>query len=377
MRILHLSHSIDTGGKYERSVTARIFKNLCLFFDVVHVYYYKNVISLDTPENTIAINLLNGIIFKPLNILYMYYRNVKILYADKSDLVWIGATAGYNNMFLFIYKILFPKRTFFIQLFTPSVAGKKWRRNLLNFLLGINLRFFDHIGSGTDDNVAAFRLKKKKLIFTDPGYNDYAFQHKSFKNINLVYLGTLQGRRVEDTIAGLKLFMDKMHHILDDRNIKISYDIIGGGKATEVSAVINTINRAGLNDFVRYHGYLDDNAVTAIFERVNIGVAYLPKTDFYMNLPSTKIIEYFLSGMAVISVDTNYAKSIVNPSFGTLCSDTPQGFASALEMMVERLEHLNSQAIRDTYKHYSMSEMIKNDYAPKLQKLMQAKFTLP
>jgi glycosyltransferase involved in cell wall biosynthesis len=370
IKMLHVSHSIDNAGKYERSGTSRVFKNLNCIFDITHTYFsYDEDDEYFKSTDIIAFQLRKGMLSKAMNIVRMYYNNYKVIKFNESDIIWIGATAGYNNMFLFIYKFLFPKKIFFIQLFTPAVTGKKWRRNLLNYILGINLRFFNHIGSGTDDNIAAFRLSKKKITFTDPGYNDYGYQQKSFKHMNLVYLGTLQGRRVEDTIAGLKLFWDKMHQVLTERGINISYDIIGGGKAAEVGALKDAINQTGLNETVTYHGYLDDKSVMEVFKKVNIGIAYLPKTDFYVNLPSTKIIEYFLSGMAVISVDTNYAKSILNPEYGTLCTDTPQSFALALEMMVEKLTHLNSQEIRNSYKQYSMSEMIKNDYAPKLRKL--------
>lgn len=368
MKIICISHCVYNKDKYKRTLTSKILKVLSKHFVIInYIYTYKKESYNNEDIIQYKVPLKRGSLFSPfINLIYIYFKNTKIIYKSKSDLIWIGTTSGYHTSLLFIYRLLFRKRKIFIQLFTPNVNKSRVKRYLNNTVLKMNLKFFNYIGSGTNDNVIIYKIPKYKLIELEVGYPDYGFSLRAFKNLNLIYLGTINNRELFKTVEGLNMFLKRNKDFLTNKMINVTYDIIGGGSSDDIKMIKNAIIRQNLSNIIKYHGYLEEVDVKKLLKKANVGVAYLPKTNYFNNLSSTKIVEYFLTGMPVLSVDTKFAKKVVNNKSGILCTDSSEGFAIGLEEILMKLNNYDSKEIRNMYEEYTINKVIEQNYIPQL-----------
>jgi glycosyltransferase involved in cell wall biosynthesis len=226
------------------------------------------------------------------------------------------------------------------------------------------LKPYKHIGMANIVCKDVFKIPESKIIYTQVGYPEYTFNVKDFRNLSLVYLGTISNRNIWKTVIGVKIFT------LKHPDVKITYDIIGGGKDKDVSLLIKTIKKESLTEIIIYHGYQTSEFVDEIFHKCNIGVAFVPLTEYYDKVFTTKALEYLLAGMPIIATRTSFAKGILNKEAGVLCEDTPEDFANAIEEIYNNRRYYNSEQIREAYKNYGMSKMIKNKYIPMLKSLV-------
>jgi glycosyltransferase involved in cell wall biosynthesis len=308
----------------------------------------------------------SGKINKLLNIIFMYYENLVFLRREirNHDLVWIALTSSIANCFVFIYPLIFPSGKFYVQLFTPSVRESKIQRGFLDILLRLNLRFYKHIGGGLSKSISErYKVPAKKNIPVDVGMPDYGYTNKDFNHLKLVYIGTLQGREVWKSVEGFGLFRQT------NPTVSITYDIIGRGPQEEIDKLSGIIDEYNLKASVKYHGPLSVEEVRNVFKSCNIGVSYAPITAYHQN-PSTKTIEYFLAGMAVISTDIAVLREIVTLDVGVLCEDNAVGFAGGLEKLYANRNQFDSEYIRNNFKHYSIENVMKQKYLPYLEQIM-------
>src|SRR5690606_2773135 len=172
---------------------------------------------------------------------------------------------------------------------------------------------------------------------------------------------TLNGRNIDQTILGLSNFMKK------HPNMKISYDIIGdGNELTQLTQLINDLELASI---VKLHGRIPHIKLKPFFDNSNIGVSYIPITEYYEFQPPTKTFEYIMSGLPCIATRTNENKHLITHENGVLCNDTPESFANALETIDERSALYNSDRIRESLKEYSWKNIVDNKLKPLLNKV--------
>lgn len=364
-KILYLTHSpyVENSDQY---LGTKIKNELAKYFEITQVIYFHKG-NKKSIEGSISSELKYkniGSIRKLLNLIFIYQRNIKIIKSENYDLILFGITTNVQYYFIFFYKILAKNKNFFIQTFTPSVNSSKLKRYLSDLIIALNLRLFNHIGVGFERTIKAFKLKRNQFVKIEVGVPDYGFQEKNFNKIKLLYLGTLSNREVWKSVKGLGIF------IKNNPDIIIEYNIIGPGHVGEVSKLIETISESHLEDKVKYHGYLSVEEVEKFFSYSNVGVAYVPINEYYEN-PSTKTLEYLISGMPVIATNDIIKKEIINNDCGVLIDDNPESFAEGLEKLVNNIKHYNSQRIREMFRKNSLENTIKTGYAPKLRKIIE------
>ncbi len=302
---------------------------------------------------------------KALNLMDVYWNNLKCIRDYKSDLIQISLTASHIRfLFIFIFPLLFPKKKFFLRLTTPAVNKSKIVRNFLDLIVSLNIITYKYVGSSTDNNRKKLWIPDKKYIPLIGAGIDLGFKNRNFNNFNLVYLGTLYSREIWKSVRGLVLFMK------DNPIIRVTYDIIGKGPAKDTLELINEIKNNNLENVVTYHGFLPDIEVEKIIERCDFGVAYVPVNDYFQN-DSGKTIGYALSGMATIATANKFRSEWVNEEVGILCEDNPESFSKALKELYDNRGKYDSRIIKDHFHQFSEDYVMQHSYIPAIREIIE------
>ena len=226
---------------------------------------------------------------------------------------------GFDLHFLKYYKgcclleVIFSKKEFILDIRSASVLKKRLYRSLYDQLMKFEVRFFNNVSIISES--LAKRLKLKKGYIQLPlGADIISNMSKDMNRMDLLYVGTLYNRRIEDTILGFaKFFLDYR------KKMEMTYTIIGTGLRDEEEELKSMVEKMGLSRHVRVLGSIPHDRLKPYFDRHNIGVSYVPVTDYYNAQPPTKNYEYLLSGMPVIATETFENKRVVNRGNG--CPD--------------------------------------------------------
>jgi glycosyltransferase involved in cell wall biosynthesis len=187
---------------------------------------------------------------------------------------------------------------------------------------------------------------------------------KSFEALHLLYVGTLNGRRIKDTLLGFARFYREFGHTM-----AMSYTIVGDGPRGELEELRTIALERSLSDVVELPGYIARQELDTVFARCNIGVSYVPKTPFFEVQPVTKTFEYMMAGMPVIATATYEHTLVVDETNGVLIDDNEGAFCEALKELRERHEWFDSVAIRRSCRHHSWERIVRRNLAPYLERV--------
>lgn len=283
---------------------------------------------------------------------------IKGLKQTKSDVVMV-----HSSRLAFLYPILAPGHNYVLMLFTTSVSPSKLRNFFWDSWEQLVMLPYKQYIIGTPEMREMFGIKHKKCYESFWGMKPLTLKNKTFSTLKLLYIGTLSGRRVHETIEGLKLFMDK------HPEAEVSYSIIGRGKEEDVQLLNRAITVHQLGGVVTYYGYLPDSEIVAFFEECNVGVSYVPITPYYTDVIVTKTVEYLLSGLAVIATNTNKNRDDINDANGVLIEDSPTSFARGLEKIFSKLRCYDSEVIRKSAKRWNLEDNVRDNLAPMFKEI--------
>ncbi len=259
-----------------------------------------------------------------------------------------------------LLKKVFPKKKMILDIRTLSVIPNKNIRLIQDEDLLKCCAAFDYITPISLGVQKKLKLTKEKSTILPLGADVITNKSKKFDTLRLLYVGSLNGRNINQTILGLSFFINK------NPKVTISYDIIGDG--TELPEIVRLINKLELSSIVKTHGRVPYSKLKPYFENTNVGVSYIPMTEFFDFQPPTKTFEYIMSGMICIATNTYENKNLINPENGVLCDDTPESFSKALKTVYNKRKTYNSDNIRKTLKEYSWSNIVENTLKPILNR---------
>lgn len=206
---------------------------------------------------------------------------------------------------------------------TVDVSPHAMKRQLFNRLMWLESKCFENhsvISAAIGDKL---HITSPNRIIIPLGCEIIPCSPKSYDNLRLLYVGTLTGRRIEDTVRGLSI-------VRDLGVVDFTYRIIGHGEASDLSKVTDAISQYGMEDIVKFLGYISTTELSTYYEEANVGVSYVPINEIYDLQPPTKTLEYLGAGLPVLATKTTANAQIVTPSVGLLFNDTPQDFADAV-----------------------------------------------
>jgi glycosyltransferase involved in cell wall biosynthesis len=320
-------------------------------------------------------NGLERLDFPGIKVIYMPYNTGKIKRLIHFFCSLIQLT--YKEDFQILFTIHF-KLSFIIGLFAKAnvkildyrsgnLSVNNCKRSILNLLIRFDSFFFQHISVISEGLRDILYLNKQNTLILPLGADVISNKLRSFDHLNLLYVGALNLRNIDQTIKGIALFISKQK----EQSTVINYTIIGFGKRSEEQKIITMIENMGLSDYVFFLGRKKYTDLNIYFNTSNIGVAYVPIKPYYEYQPVTKLFEYLLSGMPVIATNTHENRLVMNNRNGVLINDTPEDFCNGLMKIYEQRKSFESSEIKKSVESYTWEHIVKTILKPFLQNLIE------
>lgn len=252
---------------------------------------------------------------------------------------------GYDFHFIKYFRgcslipFLSKKSNFILDIRSASVL-KKTSRIAYNLCMKAEIAQFKNLS--VISMGLAEKLKVSHRAFILPlGADVISYYPKKFDQMRLLYVGTLYNRNIEKAIQGFQAFYQSFKE-----KIPLCFTIIGSGFASEEAELKNLVFELGLESVVKIKGSVPYDELQPYFDRHNIGVSFIPMTDYFDVQPPTKTYEYLLSGMPVIATQTQANRAVISHKNGVLINDTPSSFFQGLAKLYENRSQYDTHEIR-------------------------------
>lgn len=247
---------------------------------------------------------------------------------------------------------------------TARVTGHRMARRFYDALLRLEAKLFGNVTIISKSLANRLGLSAGKVHVLPLGADVISGSRKHFERLDCLYVGTLNNRNVEDTVRGFALFHDGA-----DGELVRTYTIIGSGDHGEEQELAQIARTLGVGAHVSLLGPIPHQKLAPYFERCNVGVSFIPLTEYFDCQPPTKTFEYLLSGMPVIATRTTENRRVITDTNGLLIDDTAEGFASGLAEMVRRRNQLDSDQIREASLEFTWERIVLENLHPYLESL--------
>ena len=248
-------------------------------------------------------------------------------------------------------KRLLPFKKMILDVRTLAVGGTQSYRNKYNKRLETTCDEFDIVSVISDE--VKRKLNRNDNTFILPlGADVISSSIKRIDKLRLLYVGTFDGRHIDKTIKAVGAFHRQYP------GVPINYDIIGDGNHNELSQYRNLVKELDLSDIVTLYGRVPNSELKPYFDKANIGVSFVPITDYYNIQPPTKTFEYTLSGLYTIATKTTANSAVVNADCGYLIEDTEEDFVNALSYIWNNKERIDSVKVKSALLEYQWDKLV-------------------
>ena len=285
-----------------------------------------------------------------------------ILHCIKELFFYNGKVIVEYFPFCEILKRLFPKKIMMLDIRTMSVNPDEKIRNDANRRIRHACQYFDKVTAISEG--VANQLGKSDVTILPLGSDIISSSPIDYlSGIRLLYIGILTNRRIEDTIEGVASFHTS------NPLISIEYTIIGYGTEREESHLRKLIISLGAEQYISFVGRKSHEQLPDYIAKSNVGLSYVPITDYFDYQPPTKTFEYCLSGLYCIATGTAANKEYITSVNGTIIHDTPQGVVDGLETFQRRCSDISEMSIRDSLVSFTWERIVSNTLEPILASL--------
>jgi glycosyltransferase involved in cell wall biosynthesis len=296
---------------------------------------------------------------KDINVRYisrngsLFLRNFRYIYSAKNEIKNLSPDICFIKYFqgCSILKVTNWKKLFIFDIRTASVKKNKIRRLIYDSIMLLESKIFTRITIISESLAKKIKLEKKSHILP-LGSNCISKINKQFNELKLIYIGTLDGRDILKTIEGFAIYLQK------HPKVNAAYTIVGDGE--DMKKIRQYVINNSLEKNIHIIGWVPFNELKPIIDLHNIGVSFVPCTDYFDCQPVTKTFDYLLSGMPVIATNTSENQKIITPFNGVCIADTPESFANGVDSIHKNRKRYNSKEIRNNAKKYDW-KYIAND----------------
>ena len=261
---------------------------------------------------------------------------------------------------LFNYKI-----NFLLDIRTGAVNKSKIRRRINDYIMIKECSYFKNISVISKSLMDKLNLNINKCDILPLGSDIMVSNIKEYINIKLLYVGTLSSRDIHKTVEGLSIFYEK--HKND--NIIISYDIFGDGNVNDTELLKKSITKYNATSYVKYHGRKNHKELKLYFDKCNVGVSFIPITEYFDCQPPTKTYEYINSGMICLATNTKENRKLITNKNGILHYDTVESFSEALDILYIKKSIFSTINIINSLKMYNWKNIINNNLIPIINRI--------
>ncbi|VBB43638.1 Predicted glycosyltransferase, family I [uncultured Desulfatiglans sp.] len=258
-----------------------------------------------------------------------------------------------------------PSHLVVLDVRSASVSQKRIRRWLYDSRLKFETKFFKNITVISQGLADKLNMGQKAHILP-LGADVISSTNKNFDQVHLLYVGTLVNRNIDVTIHGFKRVYDELVG-----RIPLSYSIIGTGSNDEESSLRELVDKLGLKSVVLVIGRIPHTEIAQWFDNTNIGVSYIPLTDYFDVQPPLKTFEYLLSGMPVIATHTSENRKVISEKNGVLVGESVNDFYLGIKKILQNRASFDSEAIRNGAKPYMWKAIVTNNLKPYLQRICE------
>lgn len=234
-----------------------------------------------------------------------------------------------------------------------------------NWKIYLSSLFYKQVTIVSESLRKRLNLPQKKCHILPLGGEPFPSNFKDFQNIKLLYIGTLNGRNIHQTIEGVAIFLQNQ-----DKQISIEYHIIGFGNQAVEQELKDLISQKKLENLVFFHGKKYHQELLPFLNECNVGVIYVPITRGYTCQPTTKLYECGLAGMALIATATKENRKAITEKEGVLIKDSPASFAEGLNHLYKNRHSYNAGHIQQKYQSYTWQAIVQKNLEPYLSKLL-------
>ncbi len=333
-------------------------KNLMKHYDMTYLCFEENVKKIEDDVNVIYLQKEGSSV---RNVFKIIREARKLIKQNDYQLIYI-----FYFKFCFLIK-LFLEKNFLLDIRTGAIAGHRAERWRSNFLLRIESFFFDNITILSNSLRKKLKLNSFKCTVVPLGSDILSSKNKSYDKLSLFYIGSLNNREIYKTVHGLAKFLRANR----DKNIEITYDIFGYANKEKTLLLTNSIIENGLNNIVKYHGRKEHYEIQDYFDNCNVGVSYIPMTEYYDCQPSTKTFEYINSGMVCLATDTSANRDVINDKNGILFDDNADAFKDALDKLYRNRNNYKTDEILQTLEMYTWKRIFEDKLFPLIKNIIK------
>lgn len=331
------------------------FKYCSYLNDIFDITY----ICFDEGREKININNVKVIyVKKKKNIIFNYlnlnYEVIKQSYKNKIKKIF----CVYNPL-AFLQRIFLINRKIILDIRTGSVDKDINARKKANRRIKINSIFFNDITVISESLAKKLEIKKYRIIPLGAD-NKVHGNIINTKKLKMIYVGILNNRNIIHTVKGFNKFID------ESGCYDAEYKIIGyfNKNDNEKTELLNEIMKS---KNIEYLGEKNHEEAMKLILNSNVGVSYVPITEYYNFQPPTKTYEYMMNGLVTIATATYENKKIVKEGNGVLCDDNINSFTEAIKFVKDNLDKYNSNYIRECVKNNSWENIALNIVKPILE----------
>jgi len=259
-----------------------------------------------------------------------------------------------------VYKKLFPKKRMILDIRTLAVSADETIRKNKDEKLRKCIQLYDFVTYISEGVRKKIGVPYEKSALLPLGAERFPCPEKSFYTLKLLYVGTLENRNIDKTVKGFAMAMQSTGRAME-------YEIVGDGPGNELEELKSCVRELGLENNIHIHGYIRHDRLSTLLEKCNVGISFVPITDYYDYQPPTKTFEYALSGLYVIATDTAANREIITRDNGCLIKDTVESFAAAIIDIIDGKIQIDSSKISTSMKNYEWRNIVNNCLKPVLE----------
>lgn len=329
--------------------------------------YKMTFLTVDTGLKKVSINSAEVIYTKKQKIglltrLSLAVKSIMLIYKSNPVYIFVKYFAGCSIIYLFCHR-----KKMIVDIRTATISNDARIRNFKDKVLSFEANIFKNISVISEGVLKKLKLNRKKTFVLPLGADRFVANpcQSESRVMHLLYVGTLDYRNIHDTIKGFGAFYNKHRN-----EVVCKYTIIGFADNKEYEEeVIKTIMDYGLSQIVYYVGRKRYDELSQFFETHNIGVSYVPITEYFQYQPPTKTYEYIQNGLVCIATNTVENQKVINESNGVLINEGAQAFCEGLEHIYQNLNAYNSKEISDSAAKYSWENIVNTIFKQHIAKI--------
>jgi len=266
------------------------------------------------------------------------------------------------HRFCFLYKVINPLQKMVLNVRTIGVKKTYIGRIIYNINLYFDSLFYNNI-SILDQSIMKIIPKNRNIWIIPLGSDKMISKPKNYNDPAILYVGTFNRGNIDEMIRGINLYFEKSQNPCD-------VYIIGDGLEYIEKKLNYLISSLRYRNYYHIEGRKNYNELVEYFDKCNIGISWVPITNYYNNQPPTKTYEYINSGLICVATATEKNKEIINKSNGILCLDNKESLAEALETVISNMGNYEYDKITSNYKKTSWEYIVNNYVDPMIQNII-------